>query len=192
MVFDSVYVDSLNPIADFSVVPDFGYAPLISTVSDNSENRTVNTWIFNDSTQNSIIIGFDSLQAPFDSTFQEGVHTICLIVSNDYECYDTMCVDIQANPKPELTLPNVVTPNGDGINDEWNPFANNGLQSVECVFLNRWGNKVFEITDLNTPFVGKDMNGKELSDGVYTIVYKAIGLDLVEYEGQGFVHVIKK
>lgn len=190
--YDSVYVDSLNPIADFTVNPDFGYAPLTVTISDNSSNRTTNSWLFNDSIQNSLIIGIDSLQAPFDSVFvEETTHTLCLIVSNDYECYDTLCQTIQANPSPQLEIPNVITPNGDGMNDSWNPFENNGLESVECVIFNRWGLKVFEITDLNTSFEGKDLNGKDLSDGVYQVVYRATGLDQVSYEGQGFIHVIR-
>lgn len=191
-VNDSVYVDSLNPIADFTANPDFGYAPLTVTITDNSAYRKTNSWIFNDSIQNSVVVPFDSLQTPYDSIFvEEAVHSICLIVSNDYECYDTLCQQIQANPTPVLDIPNVVTPNGDGMNDVWNPFQNNGLASVNCIIMNRWGNKVFEITDLNTGFEGKDLNGKVLSDGVYSIIYEAVGLDQVEYKGQGFVHVIR-
>lgn len=191
-VNDSVYVDSLNPIAGFTANPDFGYAPLTVTITDNSGYRKTNTWIFNDSIQNSVVVPFDSLQAPFDSIFvEEAIHSICLVVSNDYECYDTLCQQIQANPAPALDIPNVVTPNGDGMNDVWNPFQNNGLASINCIIMNRWGNKVFEITDLNTGFEGKDLNGKVLSDGVYSIIYEAVGLDQVEYKGQGFIHVIR-
>ncbi|MEZ4937290.1 MAG: gliding motility-associated C-terminal domain-containing protein [Crocinitomicaceae bacterium] len=190
---DSVLVDSLSPFANFNINPDFGYTPLSVEVTDQSEFRTTNTWIYNDSTQNSLLIDFDSLQPVFDSIFVEvGFHSICLVVSNDYECYDTLCQEIQVNPQVQIELPNVVTPNGDGMNDVWNPFENKGLQSVTCLIYNRWGNEVFRIENISTDFEGKDMKGKDLADGVYSVVYTALGLDGLEYSGQGFVHVIKK
>lgn len=192
IVFDSVYVDSLNPIADFTVDPDFGYTPLTVIIEDNSSNRKINSWFFNDTVQTSLIMGFDSLQTPFDSIFTElGNNSVCLMVSNDYECYDTLCKNIQVNPVPSLTIPNVITPNADGVNDEWNPFKNNGLESIKYTIVNRWGVKVFESNSLSTPFVGRDMNGKILSEGVYHIIYEAIGLDQVDYSGQGVIHLIK-
>ena len=51
---------------------------------------------------------------------------------------------------------------------------------------------MFEIIDLNTPFTGNDQFGKMLSDGIYSMVYEAVGLDQVEYKGQGFIHLIRK
>ncbi|MCB0479430.1 MAG: gliding motility-associated C-terminal domain-containing protein [Crocinitomicaceae bacterium] len=193
VAFDSVYVDSLSPMAQFTVSPDFGYTPLSVTVADQSDFRTTNTWIFNDSLQNSFVIGYNTQQTPFDSVFiEEGVHVICLIVSNDYECYDTLCLDVQVNPHVDIELPNVVTPNGDGNNDVWAPFKDKGLQAVTCIIVNRWGNEVFRIEDVNDEFVGQDKKGKELSDGVYSVVYEATGIDGEKYTGTGFVHVLRK
>jgi gliding motility-associated-like protein len=191
-VLDSIFVDSLNPIADFTVNPDFGYTPLTVTITDNSDNRVINTWNINDTIQNSIVVGFNDQQMAFDSVFvEEGIHAVCLIVSNDFECYDTLCLNIQVNPEVEIELPNVITPNGDGVNDIWNPFENIGLEEITCTILNRWGNEVFVINDVNTSFTGKDKKGKDLTDGVYSVVYTGRGYDGVYYKGTGFIQLIK-
>ena len=193
IISDSVFVDSLNPTALFTVSPDNGYAPLTVTVTDQSDNRVVNSWSFNDTVQNSLVIGFNDQQAPFDSVLvEEGIHTICLIVSNDFECYDTLCIPVDVYPDVDITLPNVVTPNGDGVNDIWDPFKDKGLVDLTCIILNRWGNEVFRLETPNDEFVGKNQKGKDLSDGVYSVVYEATGLDGQTYRGQGFVHVIRE
>lgn len=96
---DSVYVDSLNPEAVFSVDPLWGIDPLDVNIHDSSSNRVTNSWSFyspSDSTSMSYIIGYDSLQPMFSQQLQGvGQHWVCLVVANDYECYDTTCIDIQ-------------------------------------------------------------------------------------------------
>ncbi len=196
VVTDSIYVDSLNPAAMFTADPLSGTVPVTVTVTDSSENRVTNSWTFigpaGDTTSNSYIIGYDSLQAPFDTTFtQDGDHAICLVVSNDFECYDTMCVILDLFPVPSSNLPNVITPNGDGHNDEWAPITE-GMSELNCTIFNRWGNKVFELTSPTDTWDGTNSNtGKPVADGVYSFVYTATALNGDEFEGQGFIHVIK-
>jgi len=67
-----------------------------------------------------------------------------------------------------LEFPNVVTPNGDQINEALvlnNLFVD--CTSFDIVILNRWGNVVYEMTNTSAPFSGKDLNGKDLEAGVY-------------------------
>lgn len=96
---DSIYVDSLNPEAVFTVDPLWGVNPLDVNIHDSSTNRVTNSWGFyspSGSTFQNDIIGYDSLQPLFTKQLQGvGQHWICLVVANDFECYDTTCIDIQ-------------------------------------------------------------------------------------------------
>ncbi len=70
---------------------------------------------------------------------------------------------------PVYNLPNTFTPNGDGYNDLFTPRKPyRFVSSVELAIFNRWGEKVFETSDPNINWNGKDQqSGKDLPDGVY-------------------------
>ncbi len=89
-------------------------------------------------------------------------------------------VAIPALSLDQLELSNVITPNGDGINDEWsvNPlFANCHPFTIEI--LNRWGNVVFEMVNGSAAFHGKSESGEALLPGVY--FYTLISEELIKH-----------
>jgi gliding motility-associated-like protein len=66
-----------------------------------------------------------------------------------------------------LILPNVFTPNGDGINDLFIPIESKGIASMKTIVLNRSGQIIFST---NRPMIEWDSvmdNGKRASSGVY-------------------------
>ncbi len=68
-------------------------------------------------------------------------------------------------------LPNIITPNGDGYNDELVPFPYENVQEVECFIYNRWGRLVFKTTDIDIHWDGTDVySHRESSDGTYYYV----------------------
>ncbi|MBO4645816.1 MAG: gliding motility-associated C-terminal domain-containing protein [Bacteroidales bacterium] len=70
-------------------------------------------------------------------------------------------------------LPNIITPNGDGYNDELIPFPYENVAGVEFYLYNRWGRLVFKTTDTDIHWDGKDMySHRESSDGTYYYVCK--------------------
>jgi len=83
-------------------------------------------------------------------------------------------------------LPNVITPNGDGVNDffiidEAPLFPNNRL-----VIINRWGQVVYEENGYNNLF-----NGLDLSDGVYFYVFHKNFRDVPEDKTEGYLTLIR-
>jgi gliding motility-associated-like protein len=74
----------------------------------------------------------------------------------------------------DIVVPNVFTPNKDGVNDFFSLISADGIQSLECIILNRWGNEIrtFDLPDF--AWDGKDKSGNELVEGVY--FYKISGL----------------
>jgi len=96
----------------------------------------------------------------------------------DTTVYNEICVSIDNCPR--YRLPNVFTPNSDGFNDYFVPFP--GYTSVERVdmkIFNRWGIVVFETTDPEIKWDGRDKNSNnECTDGVYFYicdVYEVVG-----------------
>lgn len=73
-------------------------------------------------------------------------------------------------PEPAAELPNIITPNGDGVNDELNgdDFTDPcGDSLYELLVWNRWGNEIFKQTKGGEPFRGKNNLGNTLPQGVY-------------------------
>ncbi|WP_235925580.1 T9SS type B sorting domain-containing protein [Pontibacter burrus] len=65
-------------------------------------------------------------------------------------------------------LPNIITPNGDNLNDVFRPDPRSRfIRSIKFMVFNRWGVKVFEGNDKNINWPGTDSDGKRLTDGVY-------------------------
>jgi gliding motility-associated-like protein len=76
--------------------------------------------------------------------------------------YDDVIIVIK-----DLTIPNGFSPNGDGVNDN---FEINGLgdyTNVKINVFNRWGNLVYDSDDYKNNWNGKNMSGEDLSDDTY-------------------------
>ncbi|MBI1267631.1 MAG: T9SS type B sorting domain-containing protein [Cryomorphaceae bacterium] len=81
----------------------------------------------------------------------------CGSVSSQFDVFIDAC---------EITIPNVITPNGDSVNDT---FKVEGLDVYNNVFFNvfnRWGGLVYE----NENYRSGDFNAREVEDGTYFYV----------------------
>jgi gliding motility-associated-like protein len=95
------------------------------------------------------------------------------------DCSDTL------SPVLSFEFPNVITPNGDGINDL---FEIQDLPAnTVVIIINRWGNVVFLSDNYQNNWDGKDTSGKVLVDGVYTYKFKTKDGRI----GHGFVHLVR-
>ena len=87
----------------------------------------------------------------------------------------------------DFDFPNVITADGDGVNDSLNinDYFNTCLP-FELFIYNRWGNLVFEQVRNELPFTGKTKNGQDLQQGIY--LFKLI---YENGEKSGFIHLIR-
>lgn len=69
-----------------------------------------------------------------------------------------------------LTLPNVFTPNGDGMNDSFVPIESKGIISMNTTIQSRLGKKVFSTNRLLIEWDATLNNGKKATAGVYFYV----------------------
>jgi gliding motility-associated-like protein len=105
----------------------------------------------------------------------KGFKTITLIVRDTGFCSDTSTAIIEIE-EPEtdknMFVPNVFTPNGDSLNDYYQPYET-GLQELELRIFNRWGQKVFESSDPNARWDGRWKGREDCPEGVYYVLIKA-------------------
>lgn len=102
------------------------------------------------------------------------VYEIC-VPGCQTRCTDaTVYVDVSGTSAAgECFLPNIITPNGDGVNDEVKISCVDGDPNVvnQFTIYTRWGFKVFDASPYNNDWQGQ-YNGKDLPAGVYFYEYK--------------------
>lgn len=86
----------------------------------------------------------------------------------------------------ELTIPNVFTPNSDGVNDLFIIENLEHYRNSKMIIYNRWGHKVYESSD----YANNWWNGENHSDGVYFYVLHVT--DGVEQLYKGTVTMLRK
>ena len=90
-----------------------------------------------------------------------------------------------------IEVPNIFTPNGDGLNDLF-IIKNKTLKEFRCIILNRWGVKMYEWDNANKGWDGKTEKGAECTPGVYFYIVTGTGDDNVIYEFHGAFHLMRE
>lgn len=126
---------------------------------DLSREASAWTWDFGDGI-------FSDLRSPEHRYTQAGIYFVNLTVRNDKGCLSRVKKGPWIVSLPDLDIPNVFTPNGDGFNDFY--LVNyNGNQPFLMRVFDRWGVLLFEGRDKNQGWDGTDLKGKNVVDGVY-------------------------
>ena len=105
-----------------------------------------------------------------------------------------VCLDIDSCEI--YNLPNVFTPNGDGLNDYFVPFPYNFVEKINLQIFNRWGQIVFTTENPDINWDGKDkISKKDCSDGVYFYVCDVYEFRLAGLKKRtinGCIHLYRK
>lgn len=111
-------------------------------------------------------------------------------VGNEGSTMSRVCVDNCSY----YELPNVFTPNFDGINDYFRPGPYNFVEKINLYIYDRWGVLVFTTENPDINWDGRNMeNNKMVPDGVYFYVCDVYEYRLTGIEPRtllGFVHVL--
>jgi gliding motility-associated-like protein len=86
-------------------------------------------------------------------------------------------------------VPNVITPNGDGINDILT-ISYSSVSNFYFQVFNRDGQKIFESSSVNICWDGRTNAGVLVSDGTYYYVLRATTDDGVVHDQAGFITVL--
>lgn len=195
------------PISSFTATPTQGCSPMEIIFSNQSENASQYHWDFG--TGN--VADVNDLGDQTDTLFA-GLTFVYMIATDDFGCSDSSstsilldicgCTELYAENydptatvddgsciflDPEITEPNVFTPNGDDLNEYFELIAIN-VVNIDLSITNRWGNVVFEASGASPKWDGT-WNGKDSAEGVYFYRYTATGKAGQELTGHGFLHL---
>ena len=164
--------------AGFEATPVEGESPLTAFFSNQSSNVTDYIWI----------IEGDTILGDIESyTFEEsGEFEVQLIAYNNEEhCADTAFGEIVVHPEYLIHLPNIFSPNGDGVNDLLTAKVMSAARLQWQVF-NRWGNlmheqeqQLDETEQTITLWDGTTLENKPASEGTYFLTLTA-----TDYQGE--------
>jgi gliding motility-associated-like protein len=168
--------------AIFNVNPNAGAAPLSVQLSNQSVNANLFQWSIN-----GLPFAGDLTNYTFDTS---GVYVIQLIASNNFAyCADTAFLTVFVYDSLVVTIPNVFSPNGDGINDFYSLSANQDV-SYDFQILNRWGTEIFRGNGTLQAGNSKQIwDGSTIVDGVYFIHLKIVDSENQQYQFQEFITV---
>ncbi|MCE9540495.1 MAG: PKD domain-containing protein, partial [Bacteroidetes bacterium] len=168
------------PVAGFNAQPEITTIidPVIS-ITDLSIGANIWNWSFGDLTSSALF------NPPPHTYSDTGSFTITLVTSTTYGCVDSAFQTIIIEPDFVFYIPNVFTPDGDGINDF---FTGKGvyIKEFEMSIFDRWGNLIYRSDDISKPWDGKANGGTEMAQGdayVYTIKVKDFKMGKHSYSG---------
>lgn len=91
---------------------------------------------------------------------------------------------------PAIFAPNAFTPNNDGNNDVFRVYVPNSQTATLSIY-NRWGELVYETSDLSLGWPGTRSPGEVVQEGVYVYVVRGVGFEGTEFTRSGTVTLIK-
>jgi gliding motility-associated-like protein len=128
------------------------------------------TLILNPNLPNATYTWQDSSHAATFEVKQPGTYWVRAYVA-EYDVYSSDTIVITQGDEnfcnPPLTIPNVITPNGDGANDNF-VIQNAESYNITLQIYNRWGRMIYENTNYQN-----DFSCKTCAAGVYYYVIKA-------------------
>jgi len=138
-------------------------------------------WDFGDGTGS-------SSQNPQHEYTGTGSYTVILIVTSATGCVDT--VEVVINIDEGIQIPNVFSPNGDGINDQF-IIPTSGIGDYKLSIFNRWGTLIFESVASEIVWDGRTFAGKEVPDGTYYFILTAVSTT-TDYSTTGYLTLLRR
>jgi gliding motility-associated-like protein len=119
-----------------------------------------------------------------------------LRVEDSNGCFATDIVEIRVEAEPKIFIPNIFSPNGDGINDVF-MFKTEDIVNLVNLFqiYDRWGNVIFQAENF-TPgdeFYGWDgkYNSRDLLPGVYTYFIQMTLINDKKFNKKGDITLLR-
>lgn len=156
-----------KPKAIFTALPSNGIAPFFVNTDNTSSGGTQYNWVLDDKVINN---NFNTKLEFKDS----GEFLLSLIVKDSIGCADTASLNIKSIIKGSLFIPNVFTPNGDNINDQFEvSYTQNYFSHLNMKIYNRWGQQIYETSTPNISWWNGTYMSNLCPDGVYFYILEA-------------------
>lgn len=183
-----------QPVADFNFSP---LKPIINqdqyvTFTDASYGTPITSWnwYFMNTAQYTSVE-----QNPMFAYTEPGTYPVALVVTSNQGCTDTLVRELIVGEDFGIYVPNAFTPNGDGVNDVFQPKGF-GITKYELHIYDRWGGKVFSTTEFEKGWDGtmqskNDVKYGILEEGSYSWIINATSVFGKSHELTGHVILMK-
>jgi gliding motility-associated-like protein len=128
----------------------------------------------------------------FSWSFQEiGALELLLAITDTMGCQDTLPIKYTYNPAERfsVSIPNVFTPNGDGVNDFWSPEGPAKDCLLKLQIFDRFGKLVFSANGARGAWDG-NIEGEPAQEGVYLYVLELQGVEQT-YAKTGMITLLR-
>lgn len=98
-----------------------------------------------------------------------GFYSVQVSDINQCVVFDTITVQ---EVSCELIIPNIYTPNGDGVNDNFVIVGIEFYPDNQLLIFNRWGKEILQFTSYKNEWDGRDALGDKVADGVYFYILR--------------------
>lgn len=171
-----------------------GSAPLVVDFKSNANEDATDfiEWFITDDANPTKKIRYTDKD--FRYTFDNAGNYTVRLVASSAECEYSDSVKITVLDS-FIDVPNVFTPNGDGVNDEFRVVYRSLIDFTASVY-NRWGRLVARWTDPAKGWDGR-INGKLAAPGAYYYVIQAVGADKdkdgnnIEWKCSGDINLLR-
>ncbi len=171
------------------VTADFQEAPVLAAYPLNSVVGLTNTSVGALSYTWRLCDGLVQSATNIAVTLQDtGICCIRLIASRA-SCYDSISRCIRVIGESQIVIPNVFTPNNDGVNDVFQ-IKSSGLRALSCAIFDRWGLKMYEWNTPEGSWDGKTTSGNA-PDGTYFYILHYTDSGNAEHSDKGFLTLFK-
>ncbi|MCB9267164.1 MAG: gliding motility-associated C-terminal domain-containing protein [Lewinellaceae bacterium] len=141
-----------------------------------------------------------SARNPFVRPLESLEYELTVVDVNGCEGFGSVFVELDANRN--IYIPNVFSPNGDGVNDEFRIYPCVGVTNIATVnIFDRWGDLVFQDSDLDVsnglycigglPLWDGRLKGSDMKPDVYVYVIEVEFLDNVRLAYRGDVSILR-
>jgi gliding motility-associated-like protein len=149
--------------ADFTSDPAFPTELVIPASTVQFFNQTPNSinwqWTFGDGNGSTD-------ENPTHQYLTSGTYYVTLHLTNEFGCWSEVMHGPYVIALPELFIPNVFSPNGDGVNDRFE-IQYSGDQPVLIQVFDRWGAPIYNSNNKTEGWDGKTAAGVDVVEGVY-------------------------
>jgi gliding motility-associated-like protein len=180
--------------ASFTADKMEGYVPVTVNFTFTGHGASTYAWDFGDG-------GTSTVQNPSHTYTNMGVYHVKLVINSGSPnfCQAEHNMIFTAIQPSSIQTYNVITPNGDGQNDEFT-IESEGIRTIKVLIYNRWGEKVYSyenndgfsnLKEKTKLWTGTNMKGGNCSDGTYFFIIDAQGYDMQVYHLNGNVTLIR-
>ncbi|MFO0398777.1 MAG: PKD domain-containing protein, partial [Sphingobacteriia bacterium] len=179
--------------------PVFSFSPRSLLIPDATEltfrNETPNAggsvfvWTFVGGTPNRYV----GATPPRISYSEPGTYPVRLEMISAAGCASSTEQQVTVDYRIQVPIPTAFSPNGDGLNDEFQFVGLSGVRSVRFLIYDRWGNEVFNNGNKRDfTWNGRiDNSGDFVPEGTYVWVMDAEDLEGRKFEQRGTILILR-